>query len=151
MHVITGNEKQTADPRLNAVIDFYRAFNSGDLALMQRNWAADPDILMANPLGGMKRGWDEIGAVYDRIFNGPAKVYVEFYDFILRPGGEMFTVIGRELGSFKIAEVAIDLAIRTSRVFQHINGNWRQVHHHGSMDSPELLRQYQAAVLKPNP
>lgn len=43
------------------------------------NWDQTPEIAMDNPLGGIKRGWDEIRAVYDRIFNGPAKVYLERY------------------------------------------------------------------------
>src|SRR5581483_2146497 len=41
---------------------------------------------------------------------------------------------------------ALPLAIRTSRVFRKIDGRWRQVHHHGSMDDPKLLARYQALV-----
>jgi hypothetical protein len=38
------------------------------------------------------------------------------------------------------------LAIRTTRVFRRVEGAWRQVHHHGSMDDPALLRAYQDLV-----
>ncbi len=42
---------------------------------------------MANPLGGVHRGWPAIREVYERIFTGPAQVYVEFYDYTLHQAG----------------------------------------------------------------
>jgi hypothetical protein len=38
------------------------------------------------------------------------------------------------------------MAIRTSRFFRLVDGQWRQQHHHGSIDDPALLAAYQAAV-----
>lgn len=38
------------------------------------------------------------------------------------------------------------LAIRTRRVFRQIDGRGKQVHHHGSIEAPELLARYQSAV-----
>lgn len=55
---------------------------------------------------------------------------------------------GRERGTLTAADgKTLDLRIRTSRIFRRdSDGQWRQVHHHGSMDDPELLRAYQSAV-----
>ena len=40
------------------------------------------------------------------------------------------------------------LAIRTSRIFRKdADGTWRQVHHHGSIDDPQMLAAYQATIL----
>lgn len=150
MNLITGDEQKTADPRMNAVIDFYKAFNGREMLLMEQNWSRGDDILMSNPLGGVKKGWGEIGSVYNNIFNGQATVYVEFYDFTIISTEQMFTIVGRERGSFNTADMSIELAIRTSRIFNNINGVWKQTHHHGSIDNPELLQKYQTAVLKPN-
>jgi ketosteroid isomerase-like protein len=56
-------------------------------------------------------------------------------------------VVGRERGEFGAADGAsLAMAIRTTRVFRRQDGAWRQVHHHGSIDDPELLRAYQRAV-----
>ena len=41
----------------------------------------------------------------------------------------------------------IKLAIRTSRIFKRMDNGWKQVHHHGSIEDPQLLEQYQSAVL----
>ena len=144
---ITGSEdKQGLAEPIKTLSDFYAAFNNRDLGKMANNWAQIDEIAMDNPVGGIKRGWEEIKAVYERIFNGKAKVYVEFYDYTIHEQGEMFYAVGRERGEFRIGETVVDLTIRTSRVFQLMNGQWRQVHHHGSIDEPELLARYQQAV-----
>ncbi|MCB2186041.1 MAG: nuclear transport factor 2 family protein [Deltaproteobacteria bacterium] len=144
---ITGRENapDLPDP-LRALAAFYDAFNHRDLAKMADNWAQIDDIAMDNPVGGIKRGWAEIRAVYERIFTGQARVYVEFYDYTLHLHGEVFWVVGRERGEFRVGDTVIPLAIRTSRIFRRLDGAWRQVHHHGSIDDPELLARYQAAV-----
>lgn len=147
MNLITGNEQKSDDPELNTVIEFYKAFNTGDMTSTMNNWAETEDIVMSNPLGGIKKGRDEIGSVYNNIFNGPAEVYVEFYDFTLMRSNQMFAIVGFERGQFKTVDVTIDLAIRTSRIYKNLNGVWKQCHHHGSIDNPELLKQYQTAVL----
>jgi hypothetical protein len=145
---ITGREDQ-GDLSLpfQALVQFYHAFNSGDLDEMSRNWEPSEDIAMANPLGGIKRGWSEIAAVYGRIFNGPAEVYVEYYDYTLHEHGEVFYAEGRERGFFGLKKQRIDLAIRTSRIFRKLGQHWRQTHHHGSIEDPKLLAAYQSAVM----
>lgn len=144
---ITGkeNKKDLALP-LRALSEFYDAFNSRDLRKMTKNWAQTDEVVMDNPLGGIKRGWEEIRSVYERIFNGTARVYVEFYDYTIHEGKEIFYAVGRERGEFRIGETTIKLTIRTSRIYKFMDGQWRQVHHHGSIDDPELLAQYQKAV-----
>ena len=130
-----------------ALVQFYCAFNTGNMQMMSENWAQSEDIAMDNPLGGIKRGWTEIQSVYTRIFNGAAKVYVEYYDYTIHETSQMFYAVGRERGYFRLNDKEIILAIRTSRIFTKINGGWKQVHHHGSIEEPQLLAQYQAAVL----
>ena len=81
---ITGKEdKADLKGPLLALVEFYEAFNNRDMDKMSKNWAQTDETAMDNPLGGIKRGWEEIKAVYKRIFNGPAKVYVEFYDYTI--------------------------------------------------------------------
>ena len=145
---ITGVENQgDLTSPYQALVQFYCAFNHGDLSMMEANWANTDDIAMDNPLGGIKRGWKEIRPVYERIFNGPAEVYVEYYDYTIHQTPEMFYAVGRERGYFRLGNEEVKLAIRTSRIFQKLEDKWRQVHHHGSIDEPKLLETYQSAVL----
>jgi ketosteroid isomerase-like protein len=101
---------------------------------------------MDNPLGGIKRGWPEIRGVYERIFQGRATFSFEFYDYTIYEVGDVFYALGRERGRYEVGGSALKLAIRTTRVFRKVDGRWRQFHHHGSIDDPEMLKAYQKAV-----
>jgi limonene-1,2-epoxide hydrolase len=144
---IIGNEnfKDLTNPT-QVLAQFYSAFNNQDFELMSQNWLQNEEIAMDNPLGGIKRGWDEIKSVYTRIFNGKAKVYVEFYDYSIINLNGGFCAIGRERGYVQIDEQKLEIAIRTSRIFKLVDGVFKQVHHHGSIESPELLKEYQELV-----
>jgi ketosteroid isomerase-like protein len=131
---------------LAALSAFYRAFNSRDIEAMARNWHDGADASMSNPLGGIARGWPAIRAVYQRIFEGKARVQVAFHDFTLHEANDMFYAVGRERGMLERDELRLEPAIRTSRLFRRIDGAWRQVHHHGSFDDAALLAAYQEAV-----
>ena len=144
---ITGDESVRRDSEpYSALVHFYRAFNRADMEVMSHNWANREDTVMVNPLGGIKRGWAEIQVVYQRIFNGPVKVYVEFHDYSIHEAADLSYSVGRERGYFQINDTRIELAIRTSRIFRRTADGWKQVHHHGSIDDPVLLNTYQAAL-----
>jgi ketosteroid isomerase-like protein len=147
---VTGHEEisDSGEP-LAALAQFYRALNRRDMALMEQNWDATDEAAMDNPLGGIKRGWAEIRNVYERLFGGANQYQFEFYDYTLQRYGEVFIAISRERGQFVTEDgLPIDLLIRTTRIFRWADGWWRQIHHHGSIDNPDMLARYQQAVLK---
>jgi ketosteroid isomerase-like protein len=144
---VTGREqKELLSPQMKALSEFYQALNNRDLGLMSRNWAQTDEAIMDNPVGGIKRGWEEIRSVYERVFRGSGRFWFEFYDYSYHEAGDIFYVVGRERGEYRAGESVLKMAIRTSRVFRRISGEWRQVHHHGSIDDPKLLAAYQDAV-----
>jgi hypothetical protein len=145
---ITGNEDQTdvRDP-LYALSQFYRALNTRDHALMEQNWDNSQEAAMDNPLGGIKRGWPDIKAVYEKLFQLDGSYHFEFHDYTLHRFSEIFYVVGRERGYLAKAGKRLEMKIRTTRIFRFDGQRWRQVHHHGSVDDSQLLAAYQAAVL----
>jgi hypothetical protein len=148
MIATTGNEAQgDLSTPYQALVQFYFAFNKGDLKSMSANWLQNEEIAMDNPLGGIKRGWDEIRSIYECIFNGPAEVYVEYFDYTIHESADFFYAVGRERGYFKLGTDEIELAIRTSRIFRRIDNVSKQTHHHGSIEDPKLLERYQTAVM----
>ena len=146
--VITGKElaAQSSAP-LSAMTEFYRAFNGADLAGLEANWAPGDLPSMDNPIGGIRRGWGEIGAGYARLFGGRAIIYVEFFDFTTHGGDDYCLFVGRERGHCGTPETTIELRIRTSRLFVRVDDVWRQLHHHGSIEEPALLANYQRIIL----
>lgn len=147
--VITGKDALPASmlAPIDALQEFYSAFNNRDMDLMSRNWARSDDIAMSNPLGGIKRGWQEIRSVYLNIFAAGIRVYVEFHDFRIIESGDMFCAVGRERGHLNKGDTELGLEIRTSRVYKRLSSRWCQVHHHGSIDDPGMLKAYQDMVL----
>ncbi|MGD9384996.1 MAG: nuclear transport factor 2 family protein [Thioalkalispiraceae bacterium] len=147
--VIDGtNDLTSVSPPLAALIQFYAGFNGRDVKRSMQAWAQDDSVSMCNPIGGIRRGYQAIDEGYQLIMQGKTRVYVEFYDYQFIECGEVFYAVGRERGyAEKLLsdgqQSRIELAIRTSRVFRKNAANWRQVHHHGSLDDPALLKRYQ--------
>jgi hypothetical protein len=134
------------DGALAALESFYFAFNNADLDAFRQVWVADELIRLGNPLGGILEGIDPIVALYDGIFNGPARVWVELYDIVAYPLGEAVVFAGRERGEFSKHGATVPLDIRTSRVLHRRDERWGQVHHHGSITDTDLLTTYRQAV-----
>ena len=156
--IITGeNAHLDLGTPLTALTSFYGAFNNRDLAWMEAVWLPGEEPSMDNPIGGIRRGWSEIRAGYAKLFSGPAQVYVEFYDYTLQEEGACAIAVGRERGWCQTPAGRIQLAIRTSRVFVRRDQvrkeqvrreqSWRQIHHHGSVEFPALLAEYQKLIL----
>lgn len=147
---ITGRESDDPATPLGALAEFYRAFNGRDLALMAANWCADDEPVMDNPLGGIRRGWADIRPTYETLFglNG-TRVTVEFHDYTLHALGDAFVAIGRERGAIDGPDGQLEVAIRTTRLFVRRGERFRQLHHHGSIEDPDMLSRYQAAFAGP--
>jgi ketosteroid isomerase-like protein len=147
---ITGAEyRGKAETPREALAQFYAAFNAADLAGLAESWDDRDDVSMDNPIGGIVRGWPEVRAVSERLVAGPARVRVEFYDYSLHEAGDLCYAVGRERGTVTRDARELALAIRTTRLFRRRDGRWRQVHHHGSINTPELLQAYQTLVRGP--
>jgi ketosteroid isomerase-like protein len=129
-----------------ALAQFYRAFNSRDLKMIDENFAQTDEVAIDNPLGGIRRGADEPHKMYEGVFKSPADVHVEFWDYTIHRAGDVFWAVGRERGTYHDGETVKNLNIRTTRIFQLVDGRWRQIHHHGSIEDAKLLDDYQSAV-----
>jgi ketosteroid isomerase-like protein len=129
-----------------ALAQFYRAFNSRDLKMIDENFAQTDEVAIDNPLGGIRRGADEPHKMYEGVFKSPADVHVEFWDYTIHRAGDVFWAVGRERGTYHDGETVKNLNIRTTRIFQLVDGRWRQIHHHGSIEDAKLLDDYQGAV-----
>jgi hypothetical protein len=70
---VTGNEDlgDLSQPQ-QALTQFYRAFNTRDLKMMDENIAYSDEVAIDNPLGGIRRGADEPHKMYEGVFRSPA-------------------------------------------------------------------------------
>jgi hypothetical protein len=102
---------------------------------------------VSNPIGGLRRGWSEIGQGYAALFESRARISVEFHDYRHQEVGDVAVFAGCERSACVTSDTRLELSIRTTRIFVQIGGVWRQLHHHGSFENGELLSTYQRAVL----
>lgn len=147
INTINGTEHDFEQDSPHAALnDFYQGFNGRNIAMVSKSWNHNDCVSMSNPLGGIKRGWEEVQHVYETIFLGETEVFVEFYDIHIRTGNDFFIAVGRERGFARRNGKTLELAIRTSRFFVRDDGAWKQYHHHGSMDDPQNLDAYQKMI-----
>lgn len=144
---ITGDEDlgDLSQPQ-QALAQFYRGFNTRNLKMIDENFARSDDVAIDNPLGGIRRGAGQPHAMYEGVFKSPADVHVVFWDYTIHRAGDVFWAVGRERGTYREGDVVKDLNIRTTRIYQLIDGRWRQMHHHGSIEDSKLLGDYQNAI-----
>jgi ketosteroid isomerase-like protein len=144
---ITGNEDlgDLSQPR-QALAQFYRAFNTRDLRMLNENFANVDEVAIDNPLGGIRRGADEPYKMYEGVFKSRADVHVVFWDYTIHRAGDVFWAVGRERGTYRDGDAVKELNIRTTRIYKLTDGRWRQMHHHGSIEDAQLLAEYQSAV-----
>jgi hypothetical protein len=144
---ITGNERQAGDGSpLDAIKGFYRAFNVRDMNALATSWLDDERASMDNPIGGIRLGWNAIREGYSILFEGKAEVKVAFEAHSSQGGKDWHLFVGRERGFCRTPEANLELRIRTSRLFVRVDENWRQLHHHGSIEEPALLAEYQRMI-----
>ncbi|TIN69223.1 MAG: hypothetical protein E5Y30_20265 [Mesorhizobium sp.] len=144
---VDGDETKRGDGSpLDSLIAFYHAFNTGDLAGLADVWVAGSEPSMDNPIGGIRRGWGQIAEGYSKLFEGDATVHVTFHDFTSQGGEDWHLFVGRERGVCRTATETLDVAFRTTRWFVRKQGGWRQLHHHGSVEDPQMLAAYQKLI-----
>ena len=145
---ITGHEARSGrGDALDALIDFYCAFNARDLDGLAANWEQGDAPSMDNPMGGIRRGWEAISEGYMKLFGGSAIVQVTLHDFTSQGGDDWHLFVGREIGTCVTPDKKMDVRFRTTRWFTRRGGPWRQLHHHGSIEEAGMLAAYQKIVL----
>jgi ketosteroid isomerase-like protein len=134
------------DGALAALETFYYALNNKDLETLVAGWADDPLVQLNNPVGGILRGRAAVRELYERVFAGTLNVQVTFGDAATYWLGESVVFAGREVGTYHHPTLGErPLQIRTTRVFRYA-GTWQQIHHHGSIDDPDMLSTYQQSI-----
>jgi hypothetical protein len=141
---------ETVDPTVVGAVaaleSFYHAFNHENAELIGSVWADDPHVRLYNPVGGIVKGGKEATDRYRSLFAARRNAKVTFHDIIGYHVESMSLFAGREDLTVEIDGTRTVVPVRTSRIFIYINGKWRQVHHHGSVDDPETLDWYQEVM-----
>jgi hypothetical protein len=132
-----------------ALETYYYALNRADMPVLAALWSGHDLAQLDDPVGGTERSPAAIADLYRHLFCGAVNVQVTFTDAVTYDLGDAVVFAGRERGTYRRNDgrrVALD--VRTSRLFgwDDARRRWAQLHHHGSIDDPFALADYQATA-----
>ncbi len=112
------------EPILRANAAYYRAFRTGDDALMGRVWN-DSDVACLHPGWPPIIGRAEVLASYRRIMSNPDQPPVTCHDETVMISGDVARVI--------CVEVVAGAQLIATNLFVRVGTDWRMIHHHASL------------------
>lgn len=117
---------------MQAVENFYSALNAlfaGDARPMKDLWSHTDDITFMGPEGAYMSGWDEIGAMWDKVGAARLGGMVTPRDVHTVTGSELALVTCIESGENVSDGKTETVRIRSSTVFRLEDGDWKAIHH----------------------
>ena len=139
-----GSPLETEDSLLQAVNAFYAAFNGRDLGTMKRVWA--PDGILYNPIGGIARAGPKYSVSTSAFSSGPSAFVWCFTNTRCTRAGIGPSWLAGNAAPHGAGMNALNWRSAPAVSLPRSAGEWRQVHHHGSIDDSARLSNYQRLV-----
>ena len=111
---------------------FYQAFESLDIAEMDRVWLHADQVACVHPGWQRLHGWDEVRQSWAAIFQSTSEMRFTITDVRVELAGDVGwvhcteNILSETRGSLAIT------AILATNVFERRAGRWLMVHHHAS-------------------
>jgi ketosteroid isomerase-like protein len=120
----------TAVERANA--SFYQAFETLDLARMERVWSHGEHVKCVHPGWPILVGWDAVRSSWATIFENTAEMRFTLSDVRAGAGADLAWVTCTEnIFSEVHGRLAVTSVLATN-LFERAADGWRLVHHHAS-------------------
>ncbi len=117
---------------IEANAGFYRAFESLDLAEMDRVWAHTDYVRCVHPGWCLLVGWEAVQQSWDAIFKGTREMRFSIEDVRAHVDADFGWVTCTEnILSHARGQVAVTALLATN-LFERRGGDWLMVHHHAS-------------------
>ena len=111
---------------------FYRAFETLDIAEMDRVWAHDGHVKCVHPGWPLLNGWDAVRTSWETIFANTAEMRFTLSDVHAIAVGDVAWVTCTENILSDVAGRVSVTAILATNLFERDADGWRLVHHHAS-------------------
>jgi ketosteroid isomerase-like protein len=121
-----------ADDVEEANARFYRAFETLDIAEMDRVWVHGERACCVHPGWPLLRGWDAVRDSWERIFQHTAEMRFTLGGVSVNVGGDLAWVTCTENILSEVNGRVSVTAILATNLFERDAGGWRLVHHHAS-------------------
>ena len=112
--------------------EFYDAFESLDIARMDRVWAHQDYVTCIHPGWALRVGWPEVRDSWVLIFNNTFSMKFELTEIQVQVAGDLAWVICTENITSRQGESIQESQVLATNIYERINGRWVIIHHHGS-------------------
>ncbi|HVC45583.1 MAG TPA: nuclear transport factor 2 family protein [Candidatus Binataceae bacterium] len=111
---------------------FYSAFESLEVARMERVWRRDQRIACVHPGWRRLTGWGPIMTSWERIFQSAFEMRFELGDPNVTVSGDLAVVLVEENLTQRGYDGASRSQVLATNVFERVDGVWLMLIHHGS-------------------
>ena len=111
---------------------FYEAFQTLDIAQMDKVWAQKEYVTCIHPGWTLRSGWPEVRDSWVLIFNNTFSMEFELTDLQVQVAGDLGWVVCMEHIVNRQGEAEQRSRILATNLYERLDGEWRIIHHHGS-------------------
>ncbi len=111
---------------------FYRAFESLDIAEMDKVWAHQEYVTCIHPGWSMRVGWPMVRDSWVVIFNNVFSMGFSLTELQIQVAGDVAWVICTENITTRHAETTQTSRVVATNLYERMDEGWKIIHHHGS-------------------
>ncbi len=111
---------------------FYAAFETLDIAEMDKIWAHQEYVTCIQPGWALRTGWPEVRDSWVLIFNNTFSMKFELTEVQVQVAGDVAWVICMENITAQQSEEVQKTRVLATNLFELIGDEWLMIHHHGS-------------------
>lgn len=112
--------------------EFYRAFESLDVTLMDRIWLQQEYVTCIHPGWSLRVGWPAVRDSWVLIFNNTFSMKFELTEMQIQVAGDLAWVICTENITSRQGEATQDSRVLATNLYENVDDQWKIIHHHGS-------------------
>lgn len=111
---------------------FYEAFESLDVARMDRIWAQQEYVTCIHPGWTLRVGWPAVRDSWVLIFNNTFAMTFELTEIQIQVAGDVAWVICTENITSRQGEQSQGSRVLATNLYEKAGDRWQIIHHHGS-------------------
>ncbi len=111
---------------------FYDAFESLDIARMDKVWAHLEYVTCIHPGWSQRVGWPAVRDSWVLIFNNTFSMKFELTEIQIQVAGDIAWVICTENITSRQDDQPVESRVLATNLYERIGDEWLMIHHHGS-------------------
>lgn len=111
---------------------FYEAFESLEIANMERIWAKEDYVTCIHPGWTLRAGWPAVRDSWVLIFNNVFSMTFKLTELQVQVSQDIAWVVCTENIIHRQGETSQESRVLATNLYERLDGRWLMIHHHGS-------------------